>query len=381
MEIGGEFEMRLADVERKKTLDLNSLFFSSGQAAIKTTLTFLLKEKKIDSFLLPNYLCGSIYEPFSELNLKVEFYEVTKDLRIDLDDLKKKLRRSQAIYLVDFFNVREPASTIEFLRSIKNEKVIIEDRTHTIFNEETGLGHYELASLRKWMGVPSGAVLRVEDENERAELEKLMVPFNSYPLIEKRLYGFILKEKYLQDPSNESLKEIYLNLFKETEEIVSDQIIQLESIDALSKIIIETYDAAEMRKKRRDNYNFLYQSLSAVFGPSNIVSGKLTPADTPIGFVIFVQNRDRLKKELIKNKIYPPIHWPVPNVIRGLKMENPLIIFSKILTIPCDQRYSEKDMERIVEVIKAYYTHCEKDEELMNFNEVETDKICAHGGI
>lgn len=89
MEIGGEMKLSLADKERKKTSYLNSIFFSSGQAAIKALLTLLLKEKNIDSFLLPNYLCGSIYKPFSELNLKVEFYEVDKDLRINLIDFKK----------------------------------------------------------------------------------------------------------------------------------------------------------------------------------------------------------------------------------------------------------------------------------------------------
>ncbi|TWT27860.1 hypothetical protein [Planomicrobium sp. CPCC 101110] len=380
MEIGGELKISLAGKERGKTSYLDHLFFSSGQAAIKAILTSLLEEKEIDSFLLPNYLCGSIYKPFSELDLKVEFYEVDKDLRINLIDLKKKLRRCQAIYLVDFFNVREPESTIEFLRNLKSEKVLIEDRTHTFFNEDAGIGHYKLASIRKWMGIPSGAVVKVEDEKERAKLEELTVPFTSYSLIGKRLYGFILKEKYLQEPNNEPLKEIYLNLFEEADEAVSNRTIELESIDALSKIIIETYDITDMKKKRRDNYNFLYQSLSTVFGPSNIVSGKLTPADTPLGFVIYVENRDQLKKELIKNKIYPPIHWPVPNVVKKLNMVNPLSISSKILTIPCDQRYSEKDMERIVKVIKAFYSKYGKDEELIVFDPVEDNKKSIFGG-
>ncbi|WP_422123905.1 hypothetical protein DHX103_03600 [Planococcus sp. X10-3] len=380
MEIGGEFEMSIAIQGKEKEHYPDQLFFSSGQAAIKTILTFLRDEKKIDSFLLPNYLCGSIYKPFLEMNSKVEFYNVDQSLRIDVTDLKKKLKRSEGVYILNYFNVSEPAATQEFLRNLKNEMTVIEDRTHTFFNDEKGLGHFQLASLRKWMGIPSGAAIGVEDKNDRVQLEKNMVPFNSYPLIEKRLYGAVLKEQYLQEAGGNSLKEIYLNLFKEAGEAVEKQVISLERIDPLSEMVFGTYEVEEMKKKRRENYNILYQSLSPVFGAENVVSGKLEPSDTPLGFVIYVEQRDQLKKELIKNNIYPPVHWPVVNVIKNLNMKNPSIISNKILTIPCDQRYSEEDMKRIIEVITAY---CKKDgqgKEVIASLDAEGHKIKLLGG-
>ena len=355
MEIAGEFEIGIASQGKEQTHYPNHLFLSSGQAAIKSILTLLHDEYKINSFLLPNYLCGSIYKPFLEMNSKVEFYNIDQDLRIDVTDLKKKLKRSEALYVLNFFNVREPASTQEFLRNLKDEMIVIEDRTHTFFNDEKGLGHFQLASLRKWMGIPSGAAIGVEDKDNRAQLEKKLVPFNSYPLIEKRLYGSILKGQYLQEGGDDSLKEIYLNSFAEAGEAVEKQVIPLERIDPLSEMIFGTHDVEEMKRKRRGNYNLLYQSLSTVFGPDNVVSGRLKPSDTPLGFVVYVEQRDQLKKELVKNKIYPPVHWPVPDVISKLDMKNPSDISNKILTIPCDQRYSEEDMKRIIEVITAYY--------------------------
>lgn len=380
MEIGGEFEIGIAMQEKEKTHYPDHLFLSSGQSAIKAILTLLQDEKNINSFLLPNYLCGSIYKPFLELNLKVEFYNVDQDLRIDVRDLEKKLERAEAVYILNFFNVKEPESTREFLRNLKNEKIVIEDRTHTFFNDEKGLGHFQLASLKKWMGIPSGAAIKAEENGDRVKLEKLLAPFSSYPLIGKRLYGSVLKERFLQGAGDDSLKEIYLNLFEETKEAVIKQVIPLERIDPLSEIIFEAYDVEEMKKKRRENYNFLYESLSTVFGTDNVVSGRLKPSDTPLGFVIYAEQREGLKKELVKNKIYPPVHWPVAKVIRKLDMENPSIIANKILTIPCDQRYSEKDMKRIIDVITAYFKKSGQVKEGIAPSNAEVHKVNILGG-
>ncbi len=379
MEIGGEFEIRVPIQEKEKTYYPDDLFLSSGQAAIKTILTFLRDEKNINRFLLPNYLCGSIYQPFFEMNLQVEFYNVDQDLRIDVIDLKKKLKRAEGLYVLNFFNVKETASTIEFLRDLKNEMIIIEDRTHTFFNEEKGFGHFQLASLRKWMGIPSGATIKVEDKDDRAKLEKNLVPFNTYPIIEKRLYGAILKKQYLQQENDDALKEIYLNLFEEAQEAVEKQVIPLERIDPLSEMIFGTYDIESMKNKRRENYNVLYHSLSPIVGPENVVSGRLKSTDTPLGFVIYVEQRDQLKKELICHKIYPPVHWPVTDVIKELNMTNPSVISNKILTIPCDQRYSEESMRRIVEVITAYYNKTSQVKEDTPFN-AEVHGINILGG-
>ncbi|WKA53859.1 hypothetical protein [Planococcus shixiaomingii] len=380
MEIGGEFEIRMATRGGEKSAIADYVLFSSGQAAIKTILTLLCNEKKITTFLLPNYLCESIYKPFEEMNLAVEFYNINQDLTIDLDDLKKKLTKYEAVYIVNFFNVREPVSTLEFLWNLKKDKIIIEDRTHTFFNEEAGLGHFQLASIRKWMAIPSGAGVIAEDKEDQAKIKKLMVSFNSYSLIEKRLYAAALKEKYLLEEGREPLKEIFLTLFEETKERVYKQVIQLECIDPLSKSILETCDVKEIKEKRRKNYYSLYQALSAILGPANILSGKLNASDVPIGFVISVNDRDLLKRELIKNKIYPPVHWPVASVIKNLDMENPAIISNKILTIPCDQRYSEKDMQRIIQVIKAYYNQYAKEGESAVFKRAENKQVNHVGG-
>lgn len=67
-------------------------------------------------------------------------------------------------------------------------------------------------------------------------------------------------------------------------------------------------------------------------------------------YPFLVENGAMLRKRLLKEKIYIPLLWP--NVIQDL---NPIDIEYKladnILPLPCDQRYTIKDMDYIVEKI------------------------------
>ena len=59
---------------------------------------------------------------------------------------------------------------------------------------------------------------------------------------------------------------------------------------------------------------------------------------------IMLKNRDVIRKKLIDNKIYCPVHWPKP---MGCNSN----IYDMELSLVCDQRYDIDDMKRIVSVI------------------------------
>ena len=62
--------------------------------------------------------------------------------------------------------------------------------------------------------------------------------------------------------------------------------------------------------------------------------------------------RDGLKRYLIKKGIYCPIHWPVGKYHR--LDERTEYIYKNELSLVCDQRYTEEDMERIVKAIQLF---------------------------
>ena len=68
--------------------------------------------------------------------------------------------------------------------------------------------------------------------------------------------------------------------------------------------------------------------------------------------------RNELRRHLINNEIYCPIHWPVSEYHMGGshklddKTEN---IYANELSLVCDQRYIEEDMNRMVDVIREFW--------------------------
>lgn len=76
----------------------------------------------------------------------------------------------------------------------------------------------------------------------------------------------------------------------------------------------------------------------------------------PLFFPVCVPKgrRDDLKRHLIKNKIYCPIHWPLTEYHKNLS-ERAKRLYDEELSLVCDQRYGVEDMHRIVSCIRGFF--------------------------
>ena len=65
---------------------------------------------------------------------------------------------------------------------------------------------------------------------------------------------------------------------------------------------------------------------------------------------MYVDDRPALQKKLALQHIYAPVLWPVSTkeILINSSIE---YMFDHLLAIPCDQRYDEVDMEKIIKVI------------------------------
>ena len=61
-------------------------------------------------------------------------------------------------------------------------------------------------------------------------------------------------------------------------------------------------------------------------------------------------NRD-IRKELIDNKVFVAQYWP--NVHQHNLYENECQLARRMIPIPCDQRYGEIEMNRIINIINV----------------------------
>ncbi len=66
------------------------------------------------------------------------------------------------------------------------------------------------------------------------------------------------------------------------------------------------------------------------------------------------KDRDGLKKMLIKNRIYPPIHWKLPSEVDKEEFSASWQVSKHILTIPIDQRYKTEDMQFVADTLGKF---------------------------
>lgn len=359
-EIGSEFSYNIFDLVTQNNRNnfnnyfnlqkYNFLFLNTGRAAIKYLFSEIIKNSKV---LLPSYLCPSIIQPFKELGIKYEFYKSRKDLSIDLEDIEIKIKNGfTSLFFINYFGFYQSIEIIDKLRELKKEKeiLIIEDCTHSLlsYNNEPfdySIGDYQICSLRKWVGIPDGAMIISKEHNINNNLK---LRYNDF--IINRLISQLLKNEYLINDKND--KDYFLKLFNISEELCDKEIL-ISKISDISLNLLNGYNFDDIKRKRFKNYRFLFDN----FVKDDFIKPLFYNLDEticPIGFPIIVNNdRDRLRKYLSNNDVYCPIHWYLNDIIPNYYEESNYIS-SSILTIPCDQRYSIDDMKYILDVISCY---------------------------
>ena len=347
MEIGSEFSYyNTSSTNEKKVYrfkDKKYMFTFSGRTSIETVLK---NEPQIKKALLPSYCCDSMISPFRKAGIKVDFYDVLYEYEFNVnvnieDDI-------DAILWCNYFgyNVNMPDMSAFIYRG----GVVIEDITHSLLSNSVyhKQSSYLIGSVRKWGPVLSGGICvslnRCLNETPQG------YPGRGY--IDDKKRAMIQKQKYLSG-DKDVCKEEFLEMFSESNKWLANNYSDLK-IDEESMEILHNMDWDEIRKKRFDNAIALYNGINTCknIKPLFIVESMSCPLFVPI--IVNKEYRQSLRQCLTKNEIYCPIHWPKPND----KCESNL--YDIELSLICDQRYNENDMQRMIDVIKKW------DEDLEN---------------
>ena len=116
----------------------------------------------------------------------------------------------------------------------------------------------------------------------------------------------------------------------------------------LSAAILRIVDWATIKKSRRRNYEYLLSELGKLAIFPNL------PRDVvPLGFPIRVRNRDRVRRSLFNERIYPAVHWEIVDLVPAEFISSHRLA-REIMTLPSDQRYGRDDMKRMVAKLKQY---------------------------
>lgn len=337
-EIGSEFSFEMHNLAQvKKNFFLNGGFMVfSGRTAIETILR---NEPSIHSALLPSYCCDSMIEPFRKAGIKVNFFSVNYDngLKIEVDELSS----ADCLLWCNYFGFHFSMPDLSAL--ISRGGIIIEDITHSFLSNEQyhKQSHYLVASLRKWEAILCGGYC-VSHKNAL----KILPEKNPPDLfLEQKKRAMKLKKSYLSGDSSIK-KDDFLHMFIENNKWLSNNYSNL-TIDEYSKQFLLNTDYLVHREIRINNALKLYEGLKNHCDIKFMYPIELM--DCPLFVPVIIQSgkRDMFRKKLIENNIYCPIHWPKPNA------DCVSNLYDIELSLICDQRYTEKDMQRIIDVLNS----------------------------
>lgn len=271
--------------------------------------------------LLPSYLCPSMLIPFKKRQIKYRFYKVDSDLFIDTEHLSSCLNKDvKAILFIDYFGASQKEHLKDVLNILKERDIkIIQDLVQCVnIQKEQLFGDYMYNSFRKYLPFEGSLLL-----SKTTMKIDFINPSYKY-LITKRL-GQLLRYYHLKYHVFSS--SFFLKLFKKAEENYnSEKVARVPYFNKkmLNKIDIEKFFA---------NQRHYHTKLNSDFG---ILSPKLLQQKNyiPLGFVIKISDRDKIRQSLFADNIYPPIHWLLSDEIDKQYYKESVSLSSCTLTIP-----------------------------------------------
>ena len=110
------------------------------------------------------------------------------------------------------------------------------------------------------------------------------------------------------DPVTE---DYYLELFREMEELLDTEILPTK-LPQIIENIIENIHWDDVSRRRRTNW----QTLNELIGDKvESFCDHLPKWVVPLGYMIRLKNRDIVKAKLAAERIFTPVHWPLPDEI------------------------------------------------------------------
>lgn len=328
-EIGSEF-WDVPVIEKQNSLFPESTqWFLSGRTALQAIIAEL---GEVRSVSLPSWCCDSMIKPFVDADLSIDFYPVVVENGRLVQEVKTD---ADVLFLMDYFGYIGPQPDLSGYNG-----VVIRDVTHSLFSSSYSDADYYFGSLRKWCGVWTGGYAWKKDGHR---LEIGSECGQKYVALRKR--AMEEKAEYIEGKGTD---KSYLRVFDEAEELLENVDIALAADRDVE--LAERLDVEAIKTKRRANAEVLRTAF-----PEWLIFPTIASTDTPMFVPVLVpdKKRDTLWRYLIQNEIYCPIHWPVSEYHK--LDERTEHIYENELSLVCDQRYTEEDMNRVVDTINTFW--------------------------
>lgn len=307
-----------------------------GFALGRTSFYAILKNLEGDkaggkTILIPDYICESVPNTIKDCGWNYSFYHIDESLL----PVTETIREADAILFVDYFGVVSLGESVGHIRKEYPNMKIVLDEVQDLFGfyEEKDFDH-AFTSLRKWLPVPDGSFVKSKATNDPVSFKEVKA--------KGEFVNYKLAGNYLKKYEETIGAQIALELIEKGESLLDKD--YLYEMSPESQKLFGELDLESIKKKRIDNALYIHQKLESASVPH------LYSPNKPQMFVpIFVKPevRNELRNKLFEANIFCPIHWKY--VDRETSGENEL--YSKELSLICDQRYDKNDLDRMLEIV------------------------------
>lgn len=377
IEVGGPFPLETSWLSSPivsgpniKIFRESSPYWTAEFLTARTAINALVFSRQFKRVYLPSYLCGSVALALkSAVNVEVKRYTCnpihladtnpskfngllgrsSRLSRIEFPSIDNGAKVSNSLVVIpDYFGFEFPVETLSSVYDrIKDcGGTVLRDLTHSPLRIPEYCD-YAVYSFRKFLGVPNGSLLVSYDYDTepirsvppngvfQSSLDQHLAAALSAALIsEGKREAFLNSENMLNFLSNDPASMFF----------------QPFAIGSAMRLI-PVARLKEIEKTRRLNYSALRQRLSTIVLTASIGRDNKT---VPFGFPVLVKNRDMVLEYLYKRKIYPIVHWR--GMDDGTAMDRAMSC--SIMTLPCDQRYTEDHMKVLASHVMNAVREC-----------------------
>lgn len=329
-------------------------FYASGREPLLALANQIGSEHKV--VLMPYFTCSTVSQPFQENNWKIVYYKVSRELRIDtnhVEALYEEYKPSLAVFMeysgMDL--TREELQTIGRLK--QRGCVTAVDRTQNIYSESRAQEiDFYFGSIRKWYCIPDGAYLERNGDiplPPEPPKDTYNDVYTTLRAVSMFTMGMLRKTKAAHYAGISyfcsKLAAIY----------ICQQPVRLRNMSEYSKAVylLEQSQDSRYAQQRKDNFRYVFHRIRSHSRVRPVCDDLNSYPSAPMCVNVYADDRDALIRFLESNGISALIMWKKPYFL-DMVDEETAYIFQHILSLPCDQRYSEEDMRVLCEVLEAY---------------------------
>jgi len=313
--IGGYFELELP-AERQFPYP-EAARFQSARAAFRA----LIRAGRPKKVWMPKFICNAMLAPLEAENIEFDWYDVNDQLEVEeiaeigIDDW---------LLYVNYFGICN-GHVADLIQRFSPRQLVL-DYSQSFFAPPEIDALATIYSPRKFFGVPDGGLL----------ISRIPIPPSKTR--DTSSFGRI---SHLLRRLGDSPESGYAEY-----QIAENSLAECEPkrISKLSERILLSIDFNNASIKRTQNFLFLHNKLAGfnqlTIDPSSI--------QAPMCYPFLTRDRD-LRRHLIDNRIFVPSYWP--DAVDRLSVDRAEEMVRNLLPLPVDQRYGEKEMERIVSAI------------------------------